>query len=105
MIKKDTESRPKDSISLDRYGDVAREYMRSRTAETCAWFLLGFLKPGMTLLDCGCGEGTITVDLAEVVAPGQVVGVDVVPNAVQRARQLGTERGLSNARFEEGSVY
>src|SRR5437773_2502647 len=105
MLKKDTESRPKESISLDRYGDVAREYMRSRTAETCAWFFLDYLKPGMTLLDCGCGEGTITVDLAEVVAPAQVVGVDVATNALQRARQLTPERGLSNVRFEEGSVY
>jgi len=34
----------------------------------------------MTLLDCGCGEGTITVDLAAAVAPGQVVGL--IPDGV-----------------------
>ena len=105
MVKADTESRPKDSVTMDFYGDAARQYMRSRTAQTCAWFFLAYLKPGMTLLDCGCGEGTITVDLAAVVAPGQVVGVDVAANAIQRARQLATERGLSNVRFEQGSVY
>ena len=31
----------------------------------------------MSLLDCGCGEGTITVGLAALVAPGQVLGVDI----------------------------
>jgi SAM-dependent methyltransferase len=59
----------------------------------------------MELLDCGCGEGTITVDLSALVAPGQVIGIDISDDAIQRARQLTAERGLSNMRFEAGSVY
>jgi ubiquinone/menaquinone biosynthesis C-methylase UbiE len=47
-----------------------------RTAENSAHYLLSALRKGMRLLDVGCGPGTITVDLARRVAPGEVVGVD-----------------------------
>jgi len=59
----------------------------------------------MQLLDCGCGEGTITVGLAETVAPGQVIGIDVSPKAVESARKLVETRGLSNVRIEIENVY
>ncbi len=47
-----------------------------RTAENSAGYLLASLKAGQDLLDVGCGPGTITMDLAERVAPGRVVGID-----------------------------
>jgi SAM-dependent methyltransferase len=99
------QSKPKASISLDNAGDAARQYMRSRTAKTCATFFLEYLKPGMALLDCGCGEGTISADLAEITAPGKLVGIDIAANALQHATQLADERGLSNVQFDEGSIY
>ena len=43
---------------------------RWRTAENSAAYLLPVLRPGLDLLDVGCGPGTITVDLAARVAPG-----------------------------------
>lgn len=106
MSEKDrSASKPADEITLDQYGDAARAYIRARTAATSAAFFLGYLKPGMALLDCGCGEGTITVDLAALVAPSNVVGLDIAPGTLQHARQLAGERGLSNVRFEVGNVY
>jgi ubiquinone/menaquinone biosynthesis C-methylase UbiE len=99
------ENNPKISPQMDQYGDAARALIRTRTAATAAAFFLGHLKPGMNLLDCGCGEGTITVDLAETLRPGTVIGVDLAPGAIERAQHLATERGVANMRFEEGTVY
>ena len=59
----------------------------------------------MSLLDCGCGPGSITVDLTERVAPGQVTGIDVGESSIALARELATERKVSNVRFEVASVY
>ena len=50
-----------------------------RTADSHAGFLLPHLRPGMSLLDIGCGPGSITLGLASVVSPGQTTGVDLHP--------------------------
>ena len=34
------------------------------------------LRPGMRLLDVGCGPGSITAGLAKRVAPGETIGID-----------------------------
>lgn len=79
--------------------------MARRSAEKQAAFLLPHLQPGMNLLDCGCGPGSITIGLAKAVAPGAVVGVDIDPGEVERARQLAAEQGIANVQFETGTVY
>lgn len=83
--------------------DQAR--LARRTAATSAAFLLPHLRPGMRVLDCGCGPGTITMGLAEAVAPGEAVGLDFQPDQIAAARALASERGVANVRFVTGSVY
>jgi ubiquinone/menaquinone biosynthesis C-methylase UbiE len=77
----------------------------ARTAFREGGFFLPHLRPGMSVLDVGCGPGSITVGLAEVVAPGEVVGVDLQPSQVEQARARAMERGLTNSRFEVASAY
>ena len=75
---------------------------RWRTAENSAAYLLPHLRPGLDLLDVGCGPGTVTVDLATRVAPGgTVTGVDVA-DVVEAAEQGARERGVDNVRFVQG---
>ncbi|OMI41214.1 methyltransferase domain-containing protein [Streptomyces sparsogenes] len=76
-----------------------------RTAANSAAYLTGHLRPHMRILDIGCGPGTITADLAELVPQGEVVGVDTAPAVLDQARSVAAGRGLSNVRFETGDVH
>jgi SAM-dependent methyltransferase len=70
-----------------------------RTAENSAGYLLGSLRPGMSLLDVGCGPGTITAGLASRV--GRVTGIDMSIEVLRRA----AEGAPDNVTVEEGDVY
>jgi ubiquinone/menaquinone biosynthesis C-methylase UbiE len=76
-----------------------------RTAENSAAYLLPELSSGLDLLDVGCGPGTITADLAALVAPGRVVGLDREEAPLTQARATAAERGLNNTAYVVGDVY
>lgn len=76
-----------------------------RTAANSAGYLLGSLKPHMRILDIGCGPGTITADLAELVPDGQVTGVDRAPDILEQARATAAARGLANMDFAVADVH
>ncbi|MGY0057293.1 class I SAM-dependent methyltransferase [Streptomyces sp. LZ34] len=76
-----------------------------RTAANSAAYLTGRLKPHMRILDIGCGPGTITADLAELVPQGEVIGVDAAPAVLEQARAVAAERGVSNVQFAVGDVH
>jgi len=78
---------------------------RWRTAENSAGYLLPALVPGQVLLDVGCGPGTITIDLAARVAPGEVVGLDRSERVVELAREAARSAGAPNVTFRAGDVY
>src|SRR5262245_64693270 len=48
----------------------------------------------MSLLDVGCGPGTITRDLARRVAPGRVVGADLSTDVIRQAGRAARAEGL-----------
>ncbi len=75
-----------------------------RTAQNSCAYLLPQLRAGDDLLDVGCGPGTITADLALMVAPGRVVGLDAAPEVVAQATEHGATLGLENLRFEVGDL-
>ena len=62
------------------------------------------MKPGMKILDCGCGPGSITLDFAEIVAPEKVIGIDIEPSHIEKARTLKKMRKVSNIDFREGDI-
>ncbi|GAA1511508.1 methyltransferase domain-containing protein [Streptomyces albidochromogenes] len=76
-----------------------------RTAANSAAYLLGDLRPGLDALDVGCGPGTITADLAALVAPGRVTAVDAAGDVLGRAREVAAERGLRNVEFAVADVH
>jgi len=76
-----------------------------RTAYNSAAYLLELLEPGQRLLDVGCGPGTITTDLAALVAPGAVLGLDVEPAVIVEAEERRLSIGAANVSFATGDVY
>ena len=68
-------------------------------------FLAPQLRAGMRLIDCGCGPGSITVDLARAVAPGDAIGFDLRADALTQGRTLARKRGIANVAFLAASIY
>lgn len=94
-------------MSSDRYTHGHHESVlrshRWRTVENSAAHLVPHLRPGLDVLDVGCGPGTITADLARRVAPGPVHGIDRSPEVVDAAREAG--RDVAGLSFAVGDVY
>jgi SAM-dependent methyltransferase len=64
------------------------------------------IRPGMRVLDLGCGAGDVTFVAADLVGPdGSVVGVDRSPDALARARLRAGQRGLAQVQFVEGDIH
>jgi SAM-dependent methyltransferase len=95
---------PGDRYTHGHHESVLRSH-RWRTAENSAAYLLGSLRPGLDILDVGCGPGTITVDLAARVGPGRVVGLDNAPEVIDLARATADDRALTTVRFLVGDTY
>jgi ubiquinone/menaquinone biosynthesis C-methylase UbiE len=82
----------------------SRAVLARRTGEAAA-FLTPHLKQGMRLIDCGCGPGSITVDLALALAPGEAIGIDLREGALRQGRALARERGIANVAFHAATLY
>lgn len=78
---------------------------RRRTADDSAGYLLPHLKAGLSLLDIGCGPGTITVDLAARIVPGSVTAVELTDDALNLARAEAHRRNASNISFVTSDVH
>ena len=82
---------------------LRRDY-ETRTANRQAAFVLPYLRPGMSLLDVGCGPGTITLGLAQAVAPGLVTGIDHDRAHIEAAQERAAAQGVTNVTFQIGDA-
>jgi len=65
-------------------------------------FAMGVLSPGEHVVDVGCGSGIDSLVAARMVGPsGAVVGIDMTPAMLARARAAAAESGLGNVEFTE----
>ena len=66
-------------------------------------FALGELQPGERVVDCGSGAGADSLIAARVVGPsGMVIGVDMTPEMLAKARRNAEVASLRNVEFREG---
>lgn len=86
------------------YGEEYLQALLRVSAKTHAAHLLPYLEPGLKVLDFGCGPGTISIGLAEAVAPAEVHGIDMEPSQIDLARMFARRYGRDNATFHVGDV-
>jgi 2-polyprenyl-3-methyl-5-hydroxy-6-metoxy-1,4-benzoquinol methylase len=66
-------------------------------------FALGEIRSGDHVVDVGSGSGFDSLIAAHLVGPtGRVVGVDMTPAMLHKARAAAAEAGLSQVEFKEG---
>jgi ubiquinone/menaquinone biosynthesis C-methylase UbiE len=82
-------------------GDFTRIAATMRESGEALVHRLG-IKPGMKVLDLGCGDGTTALPAAKRGA--DVLGVDIASNLVAAGNRRAQEAGLANCRFQEGDA-
>jgi SAM-dependent methyltransferase len=88
--------------------EVARLEIQGRALAPATRMILAEagIRPGMRVLDLGCGAGDVTFVAADLVGPGgSVLGIDRSPEALARARLRAGQRGLVQVQFVEGDIH
>jgi ubiquinone/menaquinone biosynthesis C-methylase UbiE len=93
-------------LAYDRVADGYDDLWSRRVAGPNARLTRGLaLHRGERVADLACGTGLYTLEMARLVAPGEVVGVDYSEGMLATARERAEEEGLSltlvHARAEE----
>jgi SAM-dependent methyltransferase len=91
------------------YPEALLARVPERSAESFAGvanpFSLGALDPAERVLDLGCGAGLDSLVAAQMVGPeGSVMGVDMTPEMLAKARAGAEELGFDNVSFVEGEA-
>lgn len=83
-----------------------RSFYQVNHAQAQRLYALAISQAGITksdtVLDLYCGVGTITLIMAK--AAGKVIGVEVIPQAVEDARNNAARNGITNAEFLTGDA-
>jgi SAM-dependent methyltransferase len=83
----------------------ASDFMAKRTLDSHGSFFLPYLDEKTSVLDCGCGPGTITFGIARRVSPFEVVGVDFGQSQIDRATAAASDQRIPNIRFQVADCY
>ena len=86
------------------YESGVQTYLQLHTTERCAKLLTPHLAAGLSLLDAGCGPGTITIGLAAIVAPGAVTAIDVNADEIAKTAAALRAAGYDNVHTEVASI-
>ena len=94
-----------DATYTHGHDDSVLRSHRWRTVDNSAAYFAPRLTPGTSVLDVGCGPGTITIDIARRVAPGRVLGIDASGAVIAGATAAAADGDVTNVEFAVGDVY
>lgn len=77
----------------------------ARTAKEHAAHLVPYVQSHHHILDVGCGLGSITADLANLVPQGEVIGLDPNPKTTEAAKEAAAAKGIANITFVDGDAH
>ncbi|KAI4115673.1 MAG: hypothetical protein LQ338_007824 [Usnochroma carphineum] len=95
---------PSQSTYLQGHSSEVIASHSARTVSNSAAFLLPHLQPHFSLLDVGCGPGTITSGFCAYLPQGHVTGIDLGDSVVAHATSLHPSDKFSNLAFETGDI-
>ena len=68
-----------------------------RLIQNPAKILAGYIQPGATVMDIGCGPGFFTIEMARMVGPeGKVIAIDLQPEMLASTLKKAARKGLSD---------
>jgi ubiquinone/menaquinone biosynthesis C-methylase UbiE len=100
--KNNIEQNTKDDYSLGYEKDVL-DYLSYRALKSFD-FVLPYLRPEMKVLECGCGSGIVTFELAKKITNGSVIGIDIDKDHVDSNNKKAKESNINNIKFELANV-
>ncbi len=87
------------------YSPNAVDFMSKRSFDSHGEFFAAYLTTGVSVLDCGCGPGSITLGIATRIYPGRVVGVDLSASQILRASDIASSHSIGNVAFQTADCY
>ena len=99
MWKSKTPGIPDEEFERTESGPITKEEIRAIQISK------GRLSVGQTILDIGCGSGSVTVEAAiQVEESGTVIAVDIDPNAIELTEKNLKKFGITNYQLVEGNA-
>ncbi|MXX32764.1 MAG: methyltransferase domain-containing protein [Chloroflexi bacterium] len=82
------------------YSEDYTQFLSNERALYAIAFLEPQLSAGLRLLDLRSGPGHVTAALAQRVAPGETIGIDINPSQLEAAQALASGQAGANLSFE-----
>jgi ubiquinone/menaquinone biosynthesis C-methylase UbiE len=82
------------------YTEAHIKILQQRKFSQHCQFFIPYLKPGMRVLDCGCGPGNLSIGFAKAVAPGEVIAIDISREQLNIAEENAKKAQVNNIKFQ-----
>lgn len=86
----------------DQFNEITRGFYASANLELLKHL---DLKPSSKVLDLACGTGHLAIEIAKRLPTGKVLGVDMSPQMLAKAREDAKQAGISNIEFVEKNIH